>query len=160
MVAWFFKDYALLEVTRPKEVAADLTFLTDFYLILLVIYGKCTKCGFFYTYCRCKSINGHRFPIPHLSRRSDKRVEMGHRPRRRRSPLILSHLDVHTIRRGEGVQIDICTNGWTYVWTYMCTDKQMEWTSVCDEMKGLCPLWGRCPKKSKVKREKSGFKPY
>jgi hypothetical protein len=96
MVAWFFKDYALLEVTRPREVATDLTFLTDFYLILLVIYGKCTKFGFFYTYCRCKSINGHQFPIPHLSRRSDKRVEMGHRPRRRRSPLILSHMDVHT----------------------------------------------------------------
>jgi hypothetical protein len=22
----------------------------------------------------------------------------------------------------------------------------MEWTSICDEMRGLCPLRGRCPK--------------
>jgi hypothetical protein len=29
---------------------------------------------------RCKSINGHRFPKPHISRSGDKRVEMGHQP--------------------------------------------------------------------------------
>ena len=35
---------------------------------------------------RRESINGHRFPMPHLS----KRVEMGHRPQGGRSPLISS----------------------------------------------------------------------
>ena len=30
MVLRFFKGYALLEVTRPREVALDLTFLTGF----------------------------------------------------------------------------------------------------------------------------------
>jgi hypothetical protein len=30
MVAQFFKGYASLEVTRPREVATDLTFLTGF----------------------------------------------------------------------------------------------------------------------------------
>jgi hypothetical protein len=47
---------------------------------------------------RRKSVNGHRFPMPHLSRRGDKRVEMGHRPRKGRSPLISSHKDVHSAR--------------------------------------------------------------
>jgi hypothetical protein len=40
----------------------------------------------------------HRFLMPHLSRRGDKRVEMGHRFRRGRSPLISSHMDVHSVR--------------------------------------------------------------
>jgi hypothetical protein len=31
MVARFFKGYALLEVTRQREVATDHTFLTGFY---------------------------------------------------------------------------------------------------------------------------------
>jgi hypothetical protein len=47
---------------------------------------------------RRKSINGHRFPMPHLSRRGNKRIEMGHRPRRWRSSLISSHMDVHSVR--------------------------------------------------------------
>jgi hypothetical protein len=29
---------------------------------------------------RRESVNGHRFPMPHLSGRGDERVEMGHRP--------------------------------------------------------------------------------
>jgi hypothetical protein len=45
---------------------------------------------------RCKSINSHRFPKPHLSRRGDKRVEMRHWPQRGQSLLISSHMDVHS----------------------------------------------------------------
>jgi hypothetical protein len=29
-------------------------------------------------------------------------------------------------------------------------DAQTEETSICDEMRGLCPIWGRCPNKSEV----------
>jgi hypothetical protein len=32
MVAQFFKGYASQEVTRPREIATDPTFLTGFYL--------------------------------------------------------------------------------------------------------------------------------
>jgi hypothetical protein len=35
MLARFFKSYASLEVTRPREVATDLTLLTGFSLIAL-----------------------------------------------------------------------------------------------------------------------------
>jgi hypothetical protein len=51
----------------------------------------------FYDETRRKSGNGHRFPMPHLSRRGDKRVEMGHRLRRGRSPLISSYMDVQVL---------------------------------------------------------------
>jgi hypothetical protein len=44
-----------------------------------------------------RSVNGHRYPMPHLSRRGDKRVEMGHRPRRGQSPLISSHMIVYSV---------------------------------------------------------------
>jgi hypothetical protein len=66
---------------------------------------------------RRESINGHRFPMPHLSRRGDKRVEMGHRPRRERRPLISSHMEVYSVRReksGRG----------GYIRAYICTDVQ------------------------------------
>jgi hypothetical protein len=36
MVARFFKGYASLEVTRPREVATDLTFLTGLQMYLKV----------------------------------------------------------------------------------------------------------------------------
>jgi hypothetical protein len=48
---------------------------------------------------RCESVHRHRFPMLHLSRRGDKRVEMGHRPKGCRGPLISLHIDVHSVCR-------------------------------------------------------------
>jgi hypothetical protein len=39
MVAQFFKGYASLEITRPREVATDLTFLTGLVKGLLRVMG-------------------------------------------------------------------------------------------------------------------------
>jgi hypothetical protein len=83
--------------------------------------------------------------MPYLSRRGDKRVEMGHRPRGGRSPVISSLMDVHSTRRatsggggGERVHMDGRMDGQT--------DGRTEWTFICDEKRGLCPLRGRCLK--------------
>jgi hypothetical protein len=39
-----------------------------------------------------------------------------------------------------------------YVCMYICKDRQTERTFICDEMRGLRPLWGRCPKRDKKAR--------
>jgi hypothetical protein len=90
---------------------------------------------------RRKSVNGHRLPMSHLSRRGDKRVEMGHQPQRGRSPLISSHRDVHSVRTyvppphsdfplriwvgGSGVCMYVCTYVCMYVCTYVRTYRCM-----------------------------------
>jgi hypothetical protein len=69
---------------------------------------------------RRKSIYGHRFPMPHFSRRCDKRVEMGHRPQRGQSPLISSHMDVHSVRPSVGQhrgRVYVHIYGRTYIHT-------------------------------------------
>jgi hypothetical protein len=60
--------------------------------------------------------------MPHLSRRGDKRVEMGHRPQGGQIPLISSHMDVHSARRAtSGGVTDVRTDGHTDGRTYRRT---------------------------------------
>jgi hypothetical protein len=84
---------------------------------------------------RRKSVNDHWFPMPHLSRRGDKRVEMGHRPQGAEAlssyhilTVILSVGQhggrVRTYGRTYGRadrhtygQTDVCMDRWMYVWT-------------------------------------------
>jgi hypothetical protein len=54
MVAQFFKGYASLEVTRPREVATDLTFLTDYVIkhFIQVIFENLVKGLFLKLFCK------------------------------------------------------------------------------------------------------------
>jgi hypothetical protein len=79
--------------------------------------------------CRQNSRNsdsGHRFLMTHLSRRVDMI----------RSPLISSYMNVHSacpsIRRATSEERGRDEDG--------RTDKQTEWTSSCNEMRGLRPF--------------------
>jgi hypothetical protein len=77
---------------------------------------------------RRKSVNGHWFPMPHLIKRGDKRVEMGFIP---------------SVGQNLG-------QGW-----YIRTDvRRCVYTSICDGMKGLSLLGADAQKRDKMKEEK------
>jgi hypothetical protein len=73
-----------------------------------------------------KSVNGHRFPMPQLSRRGDKKVEMIHWLQGGQGSFISPHMDVHSVHKatsggeGGGVRTDIRMYG--------CTDRRNEHT--------------------------------
>jgi hypothetical protein len=72
---------------------------------------------------RHKSVNGHRFPMPHLSRTVDKRVEMGHCPKGAEA-LSSHHIWMLIPSVGQlwgGVRTYVCTEGLADVRTYGCT---------------------------------------
>jgi hypothetical protein len=107
---------------------------------------------------RRESVNGHRFPMPHLSRRGDERVEMGHWPEGAEA-LSSHHIwtfipSIGQYREGGYGRTDRRTDGRTDRWTDGQTDGQTDGRtdgrtdgpSICDEMRGPRPPWGRCPK--------------
>jgi hypothetical protein len=126
--------------------------------------------------CHCDS--GQQFPMLHLSRGLIWRAEMGHGPKKDLSPLISSHMDVHSLR--PLIRLCVCpsicwaTSGVGVIprRADVCLYGRMEFdipdfvfpfrkTSMCDEMRGLCRLWGRCPKKGNfwkiLKRQRSHY---
>ena len=109
--------------------------------VSLTIFGKDT-CVKIKLDPKVLMVIGSLCPIS-VHRRGDKRVEMGHRPQGGWSPLISSHMDVHSACSSIGQHEGGEEGGGV-------TDIQTKWTSISDEDKDI----HSCARINKVRKRK------